>query len=507
MALPRLALATQDTREIARVIRGALRLRTEIVDLVEPPTGTGQHLLEIEIPGEGTVSLLAEPAGSARADGFPLAIRPVTRVQMAELFALVERLDEPSRTDPPPTSELELEEIPEGTEDTVVDPIQPRAPLPTFGGLDVVLVPMTIGAAPLAPPEGPSGDRSRSIVNGANDRSGAARSPATAKKSAPNRHPSPPPMRERLGSSSYKPLDARVGRLLAGKYHIDAPIGSGAAATVYRATHKDLHRPVAVKILHAENQRATQFIRRFKAEALTASKLEHVNVTRIIDFGEAHGELYLVMELVAGRTLEAVLVAEGPLAPRRVANIGIQACRALAFAHGQGVIHRDIKPENVMLVPDHDDDGEPCDLVKVCDFGLAKMREPADGDSAEITLTGTLCGSPAYMSPEQTRGDTLDPRTDIYSLGVTMFEALTKALPHDGFSIGELFLKKCTESPRRPSTLVSGIDPLLDDIIMRAMAIDPKERHESARELLTELRTAREQLDDDVVEHNTIIGG
>ena len=496
MALPRLVLATQDTREIARVIRGALRLRTEIVHLVEPPIGTGQHLLEIEIPGVGHVSLLAEPAGSARPDGYPLSVRPVTRVQMAELFSLVERLDEPSRTDPPPPDDEDEWDPPDAPpEDTVVDAGPSRVVLPTnnYGVFDPVAPPAMANTAipPPVPPASAPGDRSPSSIRD--------RPPA----STGSRAPAPP------SSSGHKsPLDPRIGRLLAGKYHIDAPIGSGAAATVYRATHKDLRRAVAVKILHAENQAATQFIRRFKAEALTASKLEHVNVTRIIDFGEERGELYLVMELVNGRTLEAILAQEGPLRAKRVIDIGIQVCRALVFAHSQGVIHRDIKPENVMIVPDADDDGEPCDLVKVCDFGLAKLRDPGDGDSVEITVSGMLCGSPAYMSPEQTRGDVLDARTDVYSLGVTMFEALTGALPYEAYSIGELFLKKCTETARRASDLVPGVDPLLDDIITRAMAIDPNERHESARELRTELRAARDQLEsDDDGEHATILGG
>ena len=279
-------------------------------------------------------------------------------------------------------------------------------------------------------------------------------------------------------SNALKQTDKRVGRTLASKYHIDAPIGAGAAATVYRATHKDLRRAVAVKILHAENQGESQFIRRFKAEALTASKLEHVNVTRIIDFGEESGELYLVMELVNGRSVDATIALNGPLPAKRVINAGIQVCRALTFAHAQGVVHRDIKPENIMLVADTDDDGEACDLVKVCDFGLAKMREPADG-GGEITTTGMLCGSPAYMSPEQTRGDGVDARTDIYSLGVSMFEALTGTLPYEAFSIGELFLKKCTQEPRRVSQVIPNTDALLDDIIARAMSIDPKHRHES----------------------------
>jgi len=486
VGLPRLVLATDDTREIARVLRGALRLRTEIVALVEPPRGTGQHLLDIAIPGVGNVSLLAEPAGSERPGGHPLALRPITRVQMAELFSLVERLDEPSRTEPPPPPDDEWESA-EGSDDTVVDPVDSRIVLPPFGEPDnTVSPPSSTGLSPLG------------VV--------------VERPPPPSSHRTPPPPAavprgDRSPSSLQRAPDPRIGRILAGKYRIDAPIGSGAAATVYRATHKDLRRAVAVKILHAENQSETQFIRRFKAEALTASKLEHVNVTRVIDFGEENGELYLVMELVPGRTLEAVLAAEGPMPQRRIIDIGIQVCRALVFAHAQGVIHRDIKPENVMLVPDHDDDGEPCDLVKVCDFGLAKMRDRGDGESSvELTVSGMLCGSPAYMSPEQTRGEALDARTDIYSLGVTMFEALTGMFPHEAYSITELFLKKCTEPPRRVSSLIP-VDPLLDDILARAMATDPRNRHESARELLTELRTARDQLTEEDHEHNTIVGG
>ncbi|MDF2697183.1 MAG: Serine/threonine protein kinase PrkC, regulator of stationary phase, partial [Labilithrix sp.] len=456
----------------------------------EPPVGSGQHLLDIEVPGVGHVSLLAEPAGSARPDGFPLSVRPVTRVQMAELFALVERLDEPSRTDPPPPED-DADEWGDGpSDDTMVDGLPSRVVLPTsaFVRNDSSAPSLNHATANTALPPPPTGDRSPSSVR--------------------DRAPSSSGARSQAPTSSHRPVDPRVGRVLAGKYQIDAPIGSGAAATVYRATHKDLRRSVAVKILHAENQGESQFIRRFKAEALTASKLEHVNVTRIIDFGEERGELYLVMELVNGRALEAILATEGPLPQRRVVDIGIQVSRALVFAHAQGVIHRDIKPENVMIVPDADDDGEPCDLVKVCDFGLAKLRDPGDGDSVEITVSGMLCGSPAYMSPEQTRGDTLDARTDVYSLGVTLFEALTGALPYEAYSIGELFLKKCTANPRRVSELVTGIDPLLDDIVARAMAIDPNERHESARELRTELRTARDALSsDDDGEHATIHGG
>ncbi len=448
MAIPRLLLASQDPRDIARVIRGALRLRVEVVRLVDPPMGPGQHMLDIPVPGVGIISLLAEQAGPARSNGYPLSVRPVTRVQMAQLFSLVEGLDEPSRTEPPPpeAEEYAFGNDHGGAEDTMIDASGTSTP-------------------------------SRGWVPSRVPPPGAVPTIASA-----------PPASVR----STRPVDSRVGRILAGKYFLEEAIGSGAAATVYRAMHKDLHRRVAVKILHAEHQREEQFIRRFKAEALTASKLEHVNVTRVIDFGEERGELYLVMELVTGRSIETIIEQEGPLTQRRVADLGIQVCRALIFAHAHGVIHRDIKPENVMIVPDVDDDGEPCDLVKVCDFGLAKLRDAGE----DITLSGMLCGSPAYMSPEQTRGDLLDARSDIYALGVTMFEALSGALPHEAHDIAELFVKKCTEQPRRASDLVGAMNPMLDDVVAKSMALDPNDRQASARDLLGELRAARESIVD-----------
>ena len=500
------------------------------------------------MPGVGSVSLLAELAGSPRGDGgYPLSIRPVTRVQMAELFTIIEKLDEePAAPSIPPPSAGE-EDYP--VDDTIVNAAPSRIIIPVAGGVPATTY-AKIGANDPIPPDAPM-DELLEVVDSilppvpdsAFDVSGpvsegngapssnnnprtrilepmaaaqAATSPLAAAAPQAVSQPQQPPMHASgvqavqphtpPSSASNKQVDKRVGRVLAGKYQLDAPIGAGAAATVYRATHRDFRRAVAVKILHAENQSETQFIRRFKAEALTASKLEHVNVTRIIDFGQEDKELYLVMELVNGKSVDATVAVGGPMDAKRVVDMGIQVCRALTFAHGQGVVHRDIKPENIMLVADTDDDGDPCDLVKVCDFGLAKMREPADGEG-DITVSGMLCGSPAYMSPEQTRGDQIDARTDIYSLGVTLFEALTGALPYEAYSIGELFLKKCTAEPRRVSSLVA-VDPLLDDIVARAMSIDPRDRHQSAKELRTELRTAREQLDDDPLPSSpTLIGG
>ena len=484
-----------------------------MVTLAQPPRGPGQHLLEIDVPGTGHVSLLAELAGTPRGDGgYPLNVRPVTRVQMAELFTMIEKLDEPAQSIPPPPASTD-EDYP--ADDTIVNAAPSRIVVPHMPGM-----PSPIGGSSTAyakigthdpipddapmdelievvdsipPPPSSEVEISSSALLQQGTNGGGA-SPISAVPAQPR-----PP-----SSQQNKQVDKRVGRTLAGKYHIEAPIGAGAAATVYRATHKDLRRPVAVKILHTENQSETQFIRRFKSEALTASKLEHVNVTRIIDFGQEGSELYLVMELVVGKSVDATVAVQGPLPAKRVVDIGIQVCRALTFAHGQGVIHRDIKPENIMLIADMDDDGEPVDLVKVCDFGLAKMREPADGEG-EITSAGMLCGSPAYMSPEQTRGDQIDARTDVYSLGVTLFEALTGALPYEAYTIGELFLKKCTVEPRRVSSLVA-VDPLLDDIIARAMSVDPNQRHASAKELRIELRAAADTLDEPAQSNQTLIG-
>jgi tRNA A-37 threonylcarbamoyl transferase component Bud32 len=472
MSLPRLRADVHGGLEVARVLRAALRHQVQTVPLAASPTGSGQHLLEVEVPGEASpVTVLADPVGSASAEGFPLQLRPVTRPQMAVLLALVERLDvEPSNSEPPSAAAGDDDDEwdgPPGADSTMVDAMDSIVLVDAFHGFPEEDLPSPAsGAAP----------------------------PSSDKDSAP-----PPPL-SRMPSSApvpAGPLRNVIGSTIAGKYRVDAPIGSGSTAAVFRAMHLDLRRPVAIKILHEKNLGEVQFVKRFKAEARAASKLEHLNVARVTDFGqEPSGLLYIVMELLEGRSLEAILAAEGWLPQRKAADIAIQACSALAFAHDIGIIHRDVKPENIMLVQHRDDDGNPCDLVKVCDFGLAKLRDP-DPENVDLTLGGMLCGSPAYMSPEQTRGETLDARTDIYSLGVTLFESLTGHLPHDGHSIAELFTKKITEPPKKPSSIVAGIDPLLEDVVLRAVATDPKVRHATARVFREELRAALAQLEDE----------
>jgi len=408
--------------------------------------------------------------------GHPLHVRPVTRPQMAALFAMVERLDDaPSNSMPPPGDELPPSP-PSSTDEmadrTLADPrsialhVGPSDVPPPFDGFETSLPPSS----------------ARDAANGATNGS----SNATV----------PPSSGSANGASVLPPANEMLGRVVAGKYRLEAMIGSGSTAAVYRAMHVDLRRPYAVKVLHAQNRGEMQFVKRFKGEALAASRLEHANVTRVIDFGqEKDGLLYLVMELIVGKSLEALLTVSGRLPQRKVLDIAVQACSALARAHDEGIIHRDVKPENIMLVAHRDDDGNPCDLVKVCDFGMAKLREP-DPEQGELTVAGMVCGSPAYMSPEQSRGDALDARTDVYSLGVTLFESLTGRLPHEADELAVLFAKKALEEPRRPSSYVPEIDPLVEDIVMRALATDPARRHASARVLREELRAALDQLEE-----------
>jgi eukaryotic-like serine/threonine-protein kinase len=487
-----------------------------VVPLEEAPVVSGQHVLEIDLPGNEVVMLLADPTAPPTEEGQPLHVRPITRPQAAMLFDLIEHLDEPSTTVPPeadasPEPPLGSGPPHDGDGDTLYDPSlavrfvrsSPPASLPVFDAppssdLENALPPPRITPRLSGPPAG-SGVYPSYIVPAPSSL------PAGSASAAP---PSKGPASVPAASGTPPSGESTIGRVIASKYRIESLIGQGSTAAVFRATHVDLKRSVAVKILHQSNRSEMQFVKRFRAEALAASKLEHLNVTRVLDFGrEPDGLLYLVMELLEGRSLESVLVAHTRLPADKAVEIAIQACTALAFAHDVGIIHRDVKPENIMLVGHRDDDGRPCDLVKVCDFGLAKLRDP-DPEQGELTMAGMLCGSPAYMSPEQTRGEDLDPRTDVYSLGVTLFETLTGELPHNANALAELFVKKTLEPPRRPSAVRPDIDPLLDDIVLRAIATHRDKRHASARVLREELREALsslEQPSSDDREGNTIV--
>ena len=542
MSFPRLRASLGDDRAAARVLERALRHERGIVPLTTPVEHQGTDVVEIVCSGGKVVEVLVEPVGPGGPDGQPLDLRPLSQAQMADIFALIERLDAPVRlgaysslpngrpasVPPKPLTATAASEIAApgtgpsrrpGAYVLVADDPEPAAAADDDDE-PTLMRQAASRAETLAPP--PPGPREETIPPSSRLRStGPEAFSATlmpsdldltsgqAEALMPPPSSSVPGRRVSLPaapiSSSSIPIVERspdsesglIGRVIGGKYEIVSSIGRGASAEVFRAEHVTLKRPVAVKILHQENQGSEQFVKRFKAEGRTLSRLEHQNIARVIDFGEDPGGLlYLVMEMLTGKSLEFLIWASGTLPVPKVLDVAMQACSALAFAHDEGIVHRDVKPENILLVPHKDDDGEPCEIVKVCDFGLAKLQDP-DAESADLTMRGAVCGSPAYMSPEQIRGEALDARTDIYSLAITLYEALTGKYPHDAIGLTDLFAKKLMAEPTPLRTYLPTIDPALEATIMRAMSREPEDRQPDARALRKELRAALKANKDD----------
>ncbi len=288
--------------------------------------------------------------------------------------------------------------------------------------------------------------------------------------------------------------DALIGRVLAQKIEIKRRLGSGGMGQVYLGHHRSLDKQVAVKVLNDASDATNSA--RFQREARAASRLDHPNAVRVLDFGEDGPDRlqYIVMERLEGTDLKELLQTRGKLSGREVVDLMIPIASVLAAAHAQGFVHRDIKPANIMLHRAREPDGSVSTVVKVLDFGLAKAghappEELLDVESVSINLSdeatavGGIVGTPAYMSPEQFRGDPLDGRSDIFSLGVVMYGALTGRRPYRATSMNELKAQRQSYTPRSPIELDASIDARLAAIVMRAMALDPRDRYASALEL------------------------
>jgi serine/threonine-protein kinase len=272
--------------------------------------------------------------------------------------------------------------------------------------------------------------------------------------------------------------DSLIDTLFDGRYRIMRKLGAGGMADVYLAEDQELGRRVAIKILNGRHANDDQFIERFRREAKNAAALNHPNIVSIYDRGEAEDTYYIAMEFLDGRSLKELIVGRGA-APMNVAiEYARQILSALRFAHRHGIVHRDIKPHNVLV----DAEGR----VKVTDFGIARAG------TSQMTETGSIVGTAQYLSPEQARGGEVDPRSDLYSLGVVLYELLTGKTPFEGETPVEIAMKHLSNAPKPPSKLRPEVPPALDKVVLRALAKDPDDRYQSADEMEADLeRVAR----------------
>ncbi len=280
--------------------------------------------------------------------------------------------------------------------------------------------------------------------------------------------------------------DDYIGKTVARKYRVEALIGEGGMGKVYKATQLVLDKPVVLKVLRQALLSDERTVARFQREAKAASRLNHANSISILDFGQAEdGAMYIAMEYVSGKDLHHILSREWPLPESRVIRIVGQVLSALSDAHGAGVIHRDLKPENIMVEQRR---GEP-DFVKVLDFGIAKITDSSGEDGPALTRAGFVCGTPEYMSPEQARGATLDHRSDLYAVGVILYQLTTGMLPFDSESAVGFATKHLTEQPplpsrRRPDARIS---QQMERLIMKTLAKSPDDRPQTADQFRAEL--------------------
>lgn len=264
-----------------------------------------------------------------------------------------------------------------------------------------------------------------------------------------------------------------IGKVFGGRYRLEEKIGVGGMAEVYRASDMTLSRTVAIKILYPQFASDAGFVERFKREAQAAANLSHPNIVNVYDWGAENSTYYIVMEHLVGQNLKQIIQQKGPLPPSLVVDIGRQVASALQFAHKRGVVHRDIKPHNIIIT----DEGE----VKVTDFGIARTL------SSNLTQTGAVLGTAYYLSPEQAKGEEVSPLSDIYSLGVVLYEMATGQLPFTGETPVAVALKHLQEEPPLPEKINPSIPSGLQTVILKALAREPAARYQSAEELRQDL--------------------
>ncbi len=284
--------------------------------------------------------------------------------------------------------------------------------------------------------------------------------------------------------------DPLLGTVFADRYRIERRLGAGGMGCVYVATQLSMSREVALKVLNPELSDSASAVQRFVREMKASSKVEHPNTIRVYDFGESSdGRLFLAMEMLPGKTLHQVLREAGALDTARLLRIGEQIARALGAAHAEGIVHRDLKPENVMLIDRYDER----DQVRVLDFGIARFAESGVDDEPALTRTGTLIGTPLYMSPEQALGKPVDHRSDLYSLGVLLYQMATGAVPFTATTPIRVLFMHAHDAPKPPSLIVKGRVPeRLEALILGLLAKSPADRPQTAAEVIAAIKRVTE---------------
>jgi serine/threonine protein kinase len=263
-----------------------------------------------------------------------------------------------------------------------------------------------------------------------------------------------------------------------GRYRVLHRLGSGGMAEVYCAQDLQLGRKVALKILYRRFAEDGEFVERFRREASSAAGLQHQHVVAVYDRGEYDGTYYIAMEYLEGRSLKTIIQQEAPLDPDRAIDLTIQILRAARFAHRRGIIHRDLKPHNVIV----DADGR----AKVTDFGIARAG------ASDMTQTGSIMGTAQYLSPEQAQGHAVSAASDIYSIGIMLYEMLTGRVPFEGESAVTVALKQVNERATPPSAYNAAVTPELEEAVMRALEKDPARRYPDADAFIAALQAARD---------------
>jgi len=502
--------------DVVPIVRAALDVDVVYVALREPPA-PGRHTLQLWVAESLVAALLAEVVGSGRDGEYPLRLRPLDPAHVAELEALAAG----ARTARPPAPVLPRgidpnmlvtdddrtlrservagEDASAGEERTLASraPFSgaadsaPRPPQPSSPDGEIRATTLFDPEGLLRAPPTPSSDDSLTLPRAPGART-SSRPPGTDRftddesqtlpgsSRAPSADAPDVSWNVRIAPTTKDPLCGRV--IGGGKYVLESVIGTGANGIVFKASHRDLGRTTAIKVLNPTYRDDPNLLAVFRAEARAASLLEHPNVARVYDYGqEPDGLVYIVMEYLSGYTLGSVLGARRKLAPSRAVDVMVQVCAGLSAAHDRAIVHRDVKPDNIVLVPSQDDEGRPVEMVKVCDFGIAALGASADAEE-------TAVGTPEYMAPEQSTGGSVTPAADVYACGVVLYEMVAGEVPFRSDQAFRILMKHRAEAPRPPSELTPDVPPALEQVILRCMEKVPAHRYKTARDLRAELR-------------------